>query len=572
MNFFRRGLHFPLLAKELSEMAARRRTYAVRVSYALLLYLIFFLGPYRAMVGPNGGYYSSWVYNLGFGRELFHSLVEMQFIGLYVFLPAIMCGAITQEKERDSLVLLFLTDLRPWEIILQKYLSGLVSMMSFLLLSIPLVAICYTFGGVSTPELTAGIAMLFLGCLQAGALVLMCSTYCRSTAAAFVASYLAGGLLYLGPPLAVYAMHSLNHASSNGEDWMIATSLVPRCAFADFRGGGIPALPLFLKRCGVIALSTLLFLGAARYFLKRRAFSPPNQWLLKVFRAIDRGVNRANRLVGGVRVVREADPFPERNPVRWREVTKKPLGQARYIVRIGLAVEAVAILVALTGVNLSAILVSLWCVAFVVLGAMGANAIVSERVQQTLEVLLTTPISGREILLEKVEALRRFTAVFFVPMATIISVEAWMHSWSQWRSVEETMEIDMVCAFLSVILFLPLISWVSLWVGMRMRTRFRAILTVLVIFVVWCAIPPIMRLFVTHDFPGWPLQWSPAMLVALQQSHELGDLFHPKTPFFAGDLWIDLLRTFSVYGVILFVVRWHCLRHADRYLRRSFAA
>ena len=37
----RRRAGFPLLAKELAEQAARRRTYIVRILYAVLLFLIF---------------------------------------------------------------------------------------------------------------------------------------------------------------------------------------------------------------------------------------------------------------------------------------------------------------------------------------------------------------------------------------------------------------------------------------------------------------------------------------------------------------------------------------------------
>jgi ABC-type transport system involved in multi-copper enzyme maturation permease subunit len=576
MTFLPHRLHFPLLAKELSEMAARRRTYVGRIVYAVLLYAVFFLGSYRSHVTTG----ANQLYLMGVGREMFRNLIDFQFAGLYVFLPVLMCGAITQEKERDSLVLLFLTDLRPWEIVLQKYASGLVSMASFLLLSTPLAAICYAFGGLSTDDFVTGISLLFLGCLQAGAIILMCSAYCRSTTTAFICSYMIGAALYLGPSLAVSTANWAFSLKDDSREWLVALALFPQSVLSQrwWMRAGSSTTTFMVVRYAAIAVSTLLFLGAARFFLKRRAFVPPRERLLRAFRTIDTAMGRANRLVGGVRFAREGAPFPERNPVGWREVTKKPLGKARYLVRIAVALETLVIMTAVislhgnSGFSLEGVLALLWCAAFITLGALGANAIVSERVHQTLEVLLTTPVTSREIILQKARTLRRLIGVFFVPIVSIIFLQTWLKNWSTRRYSEETSEIDMVCALLSVLIFLPLVSWISLWVGLKMRTRFRAILTALVIIVAWCVLPLLARLIYANNSPGWPMQWSPAMLVAAQQARELGDLFEHGQPFFANELWTDLLSTFSIYAAALWLIRWHCLRHADRYLRRSFAS
>ena len=102
----------PLLAKELIERAARRRTYVMRVVFALGLYA-FFWGENRhrflAATSPLA--------MLGQGERMFESLVEMLFVGIYLAVPAMLCGVVSQEKERDSLVLLLLTRLRPWQIV-----------------------------------------------------------------------------------------------------------------------------------------------------------------------------------------------------------------------------------------------------------------------------------------------------------------------------------------------------------------------------------------------------------------------------------------------------------------------
>ena len=125
----------------------------------------------------------------------------LQFGAVFAFLPAMMSGVLTYEKERDSLALLFLTDLRPWEIILQKYLGRLIPMLTFLLLSMPLTALAYSLGGITLDDLIRSGYMVLLACLQVGAFSLMCSAWCRTSLSAFLCAYLGCGLFYLSPVL-----------------------------------------------------------------------------------------------------------------------------------------------------------------------------------------------------------------------------------------------------------------------------------------------------------------------------------------------------------------------------------
>src|SRR5260221_2972503 len=133
----------PLLGKELIEQAARKRTYVIRGLYAALLFFSSYLFFYEIMqVGS-----ASPLAVLGRGREMYATLVGLQFAGVYLFMPAMTCGVLTQEKERASLQLLFLTRLGPWTILFEKLLGRVVPMLGFLLLSLPMLGIAYMLGG-----------------------------------------------------------------------------------------------------------------------------------------------------------------------------------------------------------------------------------------------------------------------------------------------------------------------------------------------------------------------------------------------------------------------------------------
>jgi ABC-type transport system involved in multi-copper enzyme maturation permease subunit len=153
MKTVRAIFSLPLLAKELTEIAARRRTYVTRVVYALLL-ITFFLAinhsTFRNMsLMP--------LYAMGMGQIMFEMLIFLQLVGICLFLPAFAAGLITQEKERDSLALLFLTELSPWQILLQKFASALISILPFMLIGMPLAALSYAYGGISPQTLFRGM-------------------------------------------------------------------------------------------------------------------------------------------------------------------------------------------------------------------------------------------------------------------------------------------------------------------------------------------------------------------------------------------------------------------------------
>ena len=179
-----RLLELPLLAKELNEQASQKRTYLIRFLYAAILFTAACGLFYGDLLHDGGGSAGG----LGQGRRMFEQLVRLQFWSIYLLLPAISCGCLTIEKERNSLGLLLITSLSPWQIVLQKLLGRVVPMLTFVLLSFPLMAVAYSFGGITQDYLCSGILLLTLACFQAAALSVLCSAWFPTTVEAFVAN------------------------------------------------------------------------------------------------------------------------------------------------------------------------------------------------------------------------------------------------------------------------------------------------------------------------------------------------------------------------------------------------
>ncbi len=595
---FASRLGLPLLSKELVEQAARRRTYVIRVLYACLLFTAaYFLFYDLLLVGRTTP-----VAALGQGRPMFEVLMKLQFAGIYLVMPAVTCGVLTHEKEQNTLALLFLTKLGPWTILFEKLTSRMVPMCCFLVMSLPLLAYAYSLGGITQTHLWSGVWMLFLTVLQMGALGLLCSAWSRTTVGAFVGVYAAATLTVFGPlivaiPLSLFfrgarlseltnsfAVRELYDRQIIRHPDEVLLPLCPPMHFFDYGWdgridrSGFTSVRYFVGAARSwqsiavgslpILLSTAVFLLMSRLFLVRRAFVPAGNRLLNLFRELDRVLTRWNgsRLTRGIVLIRDKQSFPDGQPVAWRETTKRSLGRARYLIRIGGAVEAalIALLIFLViftdGDARQAVMMlafSLWTMAIGIVAVQSTSLIAGERSQQTLSVLCTTPLSGRDILLEKFAGVRRVMAMLCIPLLTVILFQA-------------PQPAQLVCSVLSLAVYLPLAAWLSLLVGMKVKTRGRAIIVALATIAGWCLLPivfifmPLMMLRPpgTADSPlNFSIFLSPAMIVAV---NDYGD-WHE----FGNSPWPGMTLNFLIYATALVFIRRSCLRNADRWLGRA---
>ncbi|QDV16134.1 ABC-2 family transporter protein [Gimesia panareensis] len=595
--------NLPLLSKELTELANRRRTYVIRTIYALLF--LGFVG--FIYIELMSGLRNNPLAILGRGREIFESMVYLQFTAIYLFLPAITCGVITQEKERNSLGLLLITRLSPSTIILEKYLGRLITMLTFLTLGLPILAFAYALGGVSPAMFISGLWFLLLTMLQVAALGVFCSSYFRTTVGAFIASYLIGFFMLFGPMI-VYELNlffygDLFNAVMGGlmrtPAWNSMLGMGGRSSelnlflfapywyaifsrstgFASILGPIIFSIP--------ILLCTLLFLLLAHYCLVRRAFLTPRNLLLNIFKKLDaqfRNINE-NRFTRGIVLVQDDVKLPEKNPVAWRETSKKSLGTFRYLFRILVTLEVpilfLCILIATSNPEpvVPGAVIMLWCVwaLTVLLLAVSATSLISgERSHETLDVLLTTPLSGEDILDQKIAGVKRLCLVLLIPLLTIVFFEAWWkwelqrsgYSYSGYRHTEYATRWFpyLTGSLLTIFIYLPLLIYLFCWIGMKIKSQTKAILTALGGIILWCVLPFILAfpIFIldpsfNEDSIIYGVLLGPASFIVLNEVAEFHDF---------GSIWIPLFFNTLIHGTCCLWFRHLCRNHIDENLGR----
>jgi ABC-type transport system involved in multi-copper enzyme maturation permease subunit len=192
----------PIVAKE---YRSRMRTW--RSPLAMTAYIVLLGGIGWAVFSSM---VSSAQYNYGpgqaanYGQQLFSFLILFQMLLLAFITPALTAGAISGERERQTMDLLFVTRVPPFSILWGKLLASMSFVLLLLLLSVPIFSLVFLFGGIELDQMLAAFLVTGVTGLTLGALGLFFSTISRRTLPSTVAAYGAAFVLCFGTLLFAY--------------------------------------------------------------------------------------------------------------------------------------------------------------------------------------------------------------------------------------------------------------------------------------------------------------------------------------------------------------------------------
>ena len=533
---FQQGL--PLFRREMLVQSWRVRTYVIRSVFAIVLFCVALC--YAAVV-TGTPLIGAAVKLPGEGRVILDGLVWMLFGLIYVFAPATASGVITLEREQQTLVLLYLTKLTAWHIVLEKFLSRLLPLLAILLLSLPLLVFAHAFGGVSVAMLGTSVWFLLVTAIQVTALAVLCSTLCRRTTHAFILTY---GLLlaiYLGPlfvdiwlfdgSVSQYGNYSARLAALQNSAQTASTlalfnapppaippeySLFACCPPALFGIHYEPAvlgtsfswsamltagLPTLASAVLCLLLAPLLVFY---HVIEQRRFNP-----------FERFQTIANYLGAGRRTLASQNgasrnsqtDLPLNDPITWRESTKGSRNWLVVIFVLEIPALVLAVWLARTAYEESASVATeicgLWAVGALLICVHTASLITRERSQQTLDLLLTTPLTSAEIVQQKFDGIRNVMIACAIPLFSCMLFQAW------WRAtiwVPRSTNVDrpgdvfvwweyLITNACCIVIYFQLIGWLALWAGLKSKSPTRATLSALGGLLCFCGAPQFLLIF-----------------------------------------------------------------------------
>lgn len=560
-------MQLPLLRKEMVEVAVRRRTYIIRFIYALAMFVIWGFVLWE-MYGDSGGDARAM---LGKGDELFAAAMVIQLVSIFLFLPASVAGSITTERENKTMVLLLVTDLRPWEILTQKLVGRLLPVLTFLFLAMPLAGVAYLFGGVTLNQVAISVYVLILTAVQIGAAVVFVSTFCKTTVSSLLVSYLVGPLIYLMAIIGNIVIGVLwvgviyMGAAAIGIDIDFEASLMmnafpPALLFA-FEAQDLAHT--FVFTVPVLLVSGLFVLMARDELVSGTLAMGPQAPVSMQFtqtRSTPAAYKRA---------------LPTDEPIAWRLMLSG--AGTKTAVRVATASALVIIVgffaMSLMGGNVRGSMGVLgfmgcltWAVATLVLVVLSAGLFSTERTKGTLDVLLATPMSSREILTQKMDLVHRW----WLAMVTVIGSLLAMRTLCLLAEGEPfLLAADAVLVVACIAIYSRLFIWFAIWLGLTVKTHAKATLMAISVVAGWCAATLAIPLFIADLFNWYGSEWlavlSPITVIAASEwPHEIIRQWDDAEG-------ITAIVQICVYGIVLWWLRRHVLRNLDTYLGRTEA-
>ena len=196
MNRIAIALWNPIVAKEYrSRMRTWRSPLAMTV-YVLLLgglgWLIFSAEASAARNSFNPGQAAN------YGHDIFLYLVLFQMALIAFVTPALTAGAISGERERQTIDLLFVTRIPPFSIVWGKLIASMSFVLLLLLLSVPIFSLVFLFGGIELDQVFTSFLVTLVAALTLGLIGIAFSAIFPRTLPSTVAAYGVGFVLLAG--------------------------------------------------------------------------------------------------------------------------------------------------------------------------------------------------------------------------------------------------------------------------------------------------------------------------------------------------------------------------------------
>jgi ABC-type transport system involved in multi-copper enzyme maturation permease subunit len=358
-----------------------------------------------------------------FGNLVFQILGFVQLTLVLFFSLLFTAGNIAQEKDRQTLILLLMTDLSNHEIVLGKLLSSLLQVGTLILASVPVFIFLRMLGGVGTDQVLWLIALCVVTAMLSGSWAAMVALWREKTFQTLSTSVL-GVVVFLG---LLESLIAISPPDSAAADWLAVFSpyraligiISPLADESAIGVGAVSALD------SIVALGLLAAIISGVSIQRLRVWNPSRSVFIQPETTTADSADGETR-----RVVRHRRIWS--NPVIWREIRTRAYGRRMIVIKLAyLAMAAFVFQQSIIGGSDGELVLGMLsrpAFAFVglsILGLMLINAqavtcITNERDGKTLDLLVATDITAKEFVYGKLGGVFYNTAeLALIPLAIV---------------------------------------------------------------------------------------------------------------------------------------------------------
>lgn len=196
----------PVLLRELDERLRTRRSAIMLTVWLLVLGgIVLFSYSVEIANGNQFGFESNLFEAARVGQNIFDWLLFFMVILVLFLVPGFTAASIAGERERQTLLPMQVTLLRPIDIVVGKVAASIVFTLLLIASTMPVLAFVWLVGGVTLGEVLAAISMTAFAALVMACVTVGCSALVRRVPAATVTAYGVVIAMALGS-LVVWAM------------------------------------------------------------------------------------------------------------------------------------------------------------------------------------------------------------------------------------------------------------------------------------------------------------------------------------------------------------------------------
>jgi ABC-type transport system involved in multi-copper enzyme maturation permease subunit len=421
----------PVFTREFAITPRRGRVYVARAAYSATLVGLVAVA-WLMLTGTQ------LIRDLGdlarFGTLLFQILCPLQMVVAIFFSALLAASAVSQEKDRRTMILLLMTNLSNSELVLGKLFASLLHVLVLLASAIPIFMLIVLLGGVSVAQVVEMVAVTFAAVLVCGSLGALVAFWREKTFQALSISVMAI-VLWIGFwEVVASGVLGTVFAGLSAESWAAAMSpwrailatVVPMPESLPVLGPiGTPAhLFLLVSLVGATVINGLTIAMVRVWNPSREARrSSPDEQRTETIWGVGNDIKDNQPLKGGdalksdesvqigsVRGVSKTRAVWD-NPILWREIRTWAYGRKILLVRLVYLVLFALVAAALyTMVGSEATfgktegaltLVPLFLLSLFLINAQAVTSITSERDVRAMDLLLVTDLSASEIVFGK---------------------------------------------------------------------------------------------------------------------------------------------------------------------------
>ena len=196
-----------VFAKEARWRMRGRRAFVVMTVYVALLGLLV-LAVYQLLYdrsqfqfGNGAGVVVDQVsgnVSASIGQAIFTSILILQTLLTVMLAPALTSGAISAEREKQTMDLLITTPVSTLGLVIGKLVSSLAFVLLLIVASVPLMSLVFAFGGVAPDDVIRAYVVLFVMAFGIGAIGMLVSAVFKRTQVATAVAYLIAFMLTIG--------------------------------------------------------------------------------------------------------------------------------------------------------------------------------------------------------------------------------------------------------------------------------------------------------------------------------------------------------------------------------------